>query len=177
MTRVKICGLTNEADLETAVDAGADAVGIICDVPVDTPREVSVDRARELAAAVPPFVTAVLVTMPADPARTIELADAVEPDAIQLHGDVRPGDLAYLRKNVDARLLLAADADAAGAAEPYDDVVDGLVVDSADEDGAGGTGQTHDWERTRDAAPDHEEPQLHARGRTPDQQAPPRATR
>ena len=38
MTRVKICGLTDEADLRAAAAAGADAVGIIADVPVDTPR-------------------------------------------------------------------------------------------------------------------------------------------
>ena len=62
--RVKVCGLTDGTDLGVAVEAGADAVGLVSDVSVDTPREIPPERARELAAAVPPFVTSVLVTMP-----------------------------------------------------------------------------------------------------------------
>ncbi|EMA47087.1 phosphoribosylanthranilate isomerase [Halobiforma nitratireducens] len=167
-TRTKICGLTNERDLETAVDAGADAVGIVCDVPVDTPREVSVERAAALAAAAPPFVTAVLVTMPDDPGAAIELVDRVEPDAVQLHGEFPPGDLGYLRSRVDAAVLYAVDADEPDAATRYDDVVDGFVVDTADEDGGGGTGETHDWERTRAAARDLASPLILAGGLEPD---------
>ncbi|ELZ17219.1 phosphoribosylanthranilate isomerase [Haloterrigena salina JCM 13891] len=168
MTRVKICGLTNEDDLETAVAAGADALGIICDVAVDTPREVAVERARELVDAAPPFVTTVLVTMPSGPERAIELADEIEPDAIQFHGSIRLGDLAYLRANVDAKLLLAVDADDAVRAETYDDLVDGLLVDTPAADGGGGTGETHDWDQTRVATADLESPLILAGGLTPD---------
>jgi phosphoribosylanthranilate isomerase len=54
-TRVKVCGLTNEADLRAAVDAGADAVGVVSDVPIDTPREVDAAAAPAArAAATPP---------------------------------------------------------------------------------------------------------------------------
>ncbi|WP_049924747.1 phosphoribosylanthranilate isomerase [Halopiger djelfimassiliensis] len=167
MTRVKICGVTNAADLETAADAGADAVGIICDVSVDTPREVALERAASLVDAAPPFVTTVLVTMPSDLERAIELVEAIEPDAVQFHGGIQPGDLAYLRSNVDATLLLAVAADDVSAAEAYDDVVDGLVVDTPDEDGGGGTGRTHDWERTRLAVAGLESPLILAGGLTP----------
>ena len=167
MTRVKVCGLTSEADLEAAVDAGADAVGIICDVPVETPREVSVERATELAAATPPFVTSVLVTMVDEPADAVEVVEAVEPDALQLHGDTDPDALASLRATIDADLLLAVDADDPTAAEAADDLVDGLIVDTAGEDGGGGTGRTHDWERTRTAAADLESPLILAGGLTP----------
>ncbi|MDF9744257.1 phosphoribosylanthranilate isomerase [Natrinema salsiterrestre] len=168
MTRVKVCGLTTEADLEAAVDAGADAVGVICDVPVDTPREVSVDRAATLAAATPPFVTSVLVTMPASPEEAIELIEAVEPDAIQIHGGIRPGDLAYLRAKLDVDVLLAVDADDPSVAETYDDVVDALLVDTPGEDGGGGTGETHDWDLTRTATADLESPLILAGGLTPE---------
>ncbi|WP_254765031.1 phosphoribosylanthranilate isomerase [Natrinema marinum] len=168
MTRVKICGLTSEADLAAAVDAGADAVGIICDVPVDTPREVSLEQATALAAATPPFVTSVLVTMVDDPEAAIELVETIEPDAVQIHGGIRPGDLAYLRAKLDVELLLAVDADDATTAETYDDVVDGLIVDTAGEDGGGGTGRTHDWDQTRLAATDLESPLILAGGLTPE---------
>lgn len=167
MTRVKICGLTNEDDLEAVAAAGADAVGVVCDVPVDTPREVSIDRARRLVAAAPPFLTTVLVTMPSGPERAIELVEAIEPDTIQVHGDVRSGDLAYLRANVDAQFLLAIGADEAEAADAYDDVVDGFVVDTPAEGGGGGTGETHDWNRTRRVTTDLESPLILAGGLTP----------
>ncbi|WP_265111904.1 phosphoribosylanthranilate isomerase [Halosolutus halophilus] len=168
MTRVKICGLTTEDDLETAIVAGADAVGIICDVPVDTPREVSTERAAALAAAVPPFVTSVLVTMPDTPADAIDLVEAVEPDAVQIHGGIRLGDLAYLRAAVDAGILLAIDADDAATAERYDEVADALLVDTTSDDGGGGTGETHDWNRTRIVATDLDSPLILAGGLTPD---------
>ncbi|MFC6718397.1 phosphoribosylanthranilate isomerase [Natrialbaceae archaeon GCM10025810] len=168
MTRVKICGLTTGDDLETAVDAGADAVGVISSVPVDTPREVSRERAAALVDAAPPFVTTVLVTMPADAREAIKLVEEVGPDAVQLHGRIDPGDLASLRENVDAAVLLAVDADDVGTAETYDDVVDGFVVDTTDEDGGGGTGETHDWDRTRAATADLESPLILAGGLTPE---------
>jgi len=168
MTRAKICGLTTEADLAAAVEAGADAVGIICDVPVDTPREVGVEQARALADAAPPFVTTVLVTMPAAPERAVELAGAVSPDALQVHGDLQPGDLAYLATRVGARLIKTVDAATPERAAAYADVADALLVDSVSEDGGGGTGETHDWDRTRAAVADLDVPVILAGGLTPE---------
>ena len=168
MTRAKVCGLTTIDDLELAIEAGADAVGIICDVTVDTPREVSLERARDLIAVAPPFVTTVLVTMATDPERTIELVETATPDAIQLHGDVGRDDIDSLRAATGVPILLAVDADDLADADRYDDLVDGLVVDSTDEDGAGGTGETHDWERTRAEATHLESPVILAGGLEPD---------
>ncbi|WP_254768950.1 phosphoribosylanthranilate isomerase [Salinilacihabitans rarus] len=167
MTRVKVCGLTRETDLDAAVDAGADAVGVVCDVPVDTPREVHPARAADLLAAVPPFVTGVLVTMPSGPERAIELVERVGPDAVQIHGGLEPVDLSYLRASVDATVLSAVDAGDVDAAAAYDGVVDALVVDSVDEDGGGGTGETHDWERTAAATADLASPVVLAGGLDP----------
>ncbi|ARS88414.1 phosphoribosylanthranilate isomerase [Natrarchaeobaculum aegyptiacum] len=167
-TRVKVCGLTNEDDLGAAVDAGADAVGTICDVPVETPREVDRDRAKELVAGTPPFVTSVLVTMPTDVHETIDLVEAVGPDALQLHGSVDLDALETIRASVDVSLLLAVDADDLAAADRYDEVVDGFVVDTTDEEGAGGTGETHDWENTREAGQGLESPVVLAGGLTPE---------
>jgi phosphoribosylanthranilate isomerase len=163
MTRVKICGITTEADLETVVESGADAIGLLVDVPVDSPREISPARAADLAAEVPPFVTTVLVTMPDDPARTVELAERIEPDAVQVHG-TGVGDCAYLSANLDARLVRAVDA---GNEDPmrYDAVVDALLLDAAS---AGGTGETHDWERARDFTRDLDSPVVLAGGLNPE---------
>ncbi|WP_353634292.1 phosphoribosylanthranilate isomerase [Halobacterium sp. NMX12-1] len=167
MTRAKVCGLTNEPDLRAAVDAGADAVGFIADVPVDTPREVSVEQAADLAAAAPPFVTTVLVTMPETPEQAVELVERVNPDAVQLHGDLSAGDVERVAENTRAAVLKTVDAaDPEGAR--YDDAADALLVDSVDEAGAGGTGRTHDWDATREFADSVDSPVVLAGGLTPE---------
>ncbi|WP_439027119.1 phosphoribosylanthranilate isomerase [Haloarchaeobius sp. DT45] len=168
MTRVKVCGLTREEDVDAAVDAGADALGFVVDVPVDTPREITVKRAAELVARVPPFVTTVLVTMPTRPDEAIELVHEVEPDVLQVHSDLAPGDVAYLRSSVDVPILKHVDAATPAVARRYADVADAVLVDSVDEDGAGGTGRTHDWERTRDVLADIDVPVVLAGGLTPE---------
>ncbi|MEY7849425.1 phosphoribosylanthranilate isomerase [Natrarchaeobius sp. A-rgal3] len=168
MTRVKICGLTNEGDLETAVDAGADAVGVITDVPVETPREVSVDRATELLETVPPFATSVLVTMPESADHAAELVDAIGPNVLQIHGEFAVDELVDLRERIDRGLVLAVDATGASEATQYDDVVDAFLVDTPAEDGGGGTGRTHDWSRTQTATAALESPVVLAGGLTPE---------
>jgi len=167
-TRVKICGLTNPADLEVAIDAGTDAVGVIAEVPVDTPRDVSPTRARELLEGVPPFVTGVLVTMPETPAAALELLESVEPDALQIHGGLSPSEVKTVGEATDRDLIVAVDADDLSQLRAYDGVADALLVDSVDAHGGGGTGETHDWERTRGAIDGLESPVILAGGLTPD---------
>jgi phosphoribosylanthranilate isomerase len=162
-TRAKVCGITRETDLRTAVAAGADAIGVITDVPVETSREVDDDRAETLLAAVPPFVTGTLVTMPDSAEAAVRLVDRLEPDAVQVHG-LDPRRVAALRRRVAVPVLAAVDAD---DAPEYADAVDALVVDSLDEQGGGGTGETHDWERTRELVADLDVPVILAGGLTP----------
>lgn len=163
-TRTKVCGITREADLETAVDAGTDAVGVIADVTVDTPREVSVERARDLLDAVPPLVTGTLVTMPENAEAAVRLVERLEPDAVQVHG-LAPERIAALRVRAPVPVLAAVDAD---DAPRYAGAADALVVDSLDAQGGGGTGETHDWERTRDLVAELDVPVVLAGGLTPE---------
>ncbi len=168
MARVKICGLTRGADVRAAVDAGADAVGVIADIPVDSPREVDPAAAAELLAAVPPFVTATLVTMPESAERAVELARTTAPDAIQLHGEWTPDELRFVRAETACKVLITVDADEPARAEALDGVADALVVDSTDEAGAGGTGETHDWAATGELADRLTTPVVLAGGLTAD---------
>ena len=165
MTRVKICGITSRNDLELAVRAGADAIGLIVDVDVETSREIDPDLAVELARATPPLVTTVLVTMPDTPETTVELASPIQPDVVQIHGASTPGDLAYLSANLDGDVIKAVSP---GEAETYETVADALLVDSLDETGAGGTGKTHDWDRTRELVEKLSAPVVLAGGLTPE---------
>ncbi|MFC7046621.1 phosphoribosylanthranilate isomerase [Halobacteriaceae archaeon GCM10025711] len=168
MPRVKICGLTRPADVDAAVAAGADALGFVVDVPVDTPREVSPARAADLVDQVPPFATTVLVTMTDDPDHAIELVRRVGPDVLQLHGSMSDGEFAYLAAKLSVDLVKTVAAGDADVVHRYDDLADALLVDSADDAGAGGTGRTHDWEETWALARSVTSPVILAGGLTPD---------
>ncbi|WP_135364493.1 phosphoribosylanthranilate isomerase [Halosimplex halophilum] len=165
--RVKVCGVTREEDREAVVAAGADAVGVICDVPVDTPREVDADAAADLLAGVPPLVTGVLVTMPTTVEEAVGLVEATEPDALQVHGGLSPGELGALSRRLSQDLVVAVDAEADDIRE-YAEPADVLLVDSVDAAGGGGTGETHDWERTREVVADLTVPVVLAGGLTPE---------
>lgn len=166
MSRAKICGVTRTTDLEVAVDAGADAIGILCDVPVDSPREVSPREAEELANAVPPFVTSVLVTMPDTAADAVTLAELIGVDAIQIHGDLPPEDCTVVSMDFPGPVLKAVTH--GDDLKAYAHSVHALLVDSADADGSGGTGRTHDWEQTRAAVEGLDVPVVLAGGLTPE---------
>ena len=168
MVRSKICGVTSEADLRAVAESGADAVGIITDVSVDTPREVPPERAAELVAAAPPFLSTVLVSMPETPTRAVELAGAVAPDAIQLHGTFDDEDVRYVRREARANVITAVDAADPDQVRSYDGVADAILLDSTTEGGAGGTGETHDWEAARALVDDCTTPVVLAGGLTPE---------
>lgn len=165
MARAKVCGVTNREDLDLAVEAGAAAVGFTVDVDVDTPREIDPALAEELAALTPPFVTATLVTMPETAAEAVALADRVGVDAIQIHG-LPAEDVAVVAETFRGDVLAAVDH--GDDLRAYADASDALLVDSLDESGAGGTGETHDWSRTREVVADVDAPVVLAGGLTPD---------
>ncbi|WP_436927221.1 phosphoribosylanthranilate isomerase [Halosimplex amylolyticum] len=166
-TRVKICGVTSATDRDAVVAAGADAVGVICDVPVDTPREVDEETAADLFDGVPPLVTGVLVTMPDGVDDAVTLAEALKPDAVQVHGGLSPSELGALGRRVSQDVVAAVDAEAEDVGA-YAGEADALLVDSVDAEGGGGTGETHDWERTREIVADLDVPVILAGGLAPD---------
>jgi len=167
MTRVKICGITGPEDRDAAIAAGADAVGIINGVTVETPREVDEETAVELAAGVPPLVTSVLVTMPDAVQKAVRRVETVRPDVVQVHGGLTPAELGALDRRVDAKVVAVVDA-TRDDIEDYADAADALLVDSIDAEGGGGTGETHDWDRTREIVADLDCPVVLAGGLTPD---------
>ncbi len=105
-TRIKMCGFTREADVDTAVQAGADAIGFVLYPP--SPRAVSIERAAELAARLPAFVTPVLLFVN-DSADRVQQACAAVPGAmLQFHGDESPDDCAEMSRMTGRPHLKAA---------------------------------------------------------------------
>jgi phosphoribosylanthranilate isomerase len=84
-TRIKMCGFTREADVDAAVQAGADAIGFVLYPP--SPRNVSIARAAELASLLPAFVTPVLLFVNDTPERIRQACAAVPGALLQFHGD------------------------------------------------------------------------------------------
>ena len=87
-TRVKICGITRTADAAAAASAGADAIGLVFYPP--SPRFLSVERAREIRDALPPFVQTVALFVNADAAQVSQVIGRVHPAMLQFHGDEPP---------------------------------------------------------------------------------------
>ncbi len=68
---------------------------------------------------------------------------------MQVHDGLSPAELGALNNRITQDIVAVVEADAP-AIEDYATHADALLVDSVDADGGGGTGETHDWERTRD---------------------------
>jgi phosphoribosylanthranilate isomerase len=140
-TRVKICGCTSIADVELAVDAGADAVGVI--LAESSPRRVSIERFRDIAQSVPAITTLVAVFV--DPPEPL-VAEALKVGAIpQFHGH-EPADACDERGAGDAAAFQRF-------AKPYEHAT--WMFDTAAPSGlSGGTGRTFAWEIARRLAGD-----------------------
>ncbi len=108
-TRIKICGLTREADVDAAVEAGADALGF--NLYAGSPRHVGLARAATLSGRLPPFVTPVLLFVNATPAE-VRQATALLPQALlQFHGDETPAHCAAAGRPYIRAARMAPDFD------------------------------------------------------------------
>ena len=145
-TRIKICGLTREADVDAVVEAGADAVGFV--LYPQSPRYVSPERAAALAARLPAFVTPVLLFVNASPTFIAESIEAVPQALLQFHGDESPEDcLAAGRPFLRAARIPTGPAGAAFDLLKYaqDFAAAQAILLDAHVDGYGGGGQSFDW--------------------------------
>lgn len=140
-TRIKICGLTREEDVDAAVAAGADAIGFVFYPP--SPRYVTPARAAELVRRIPPFVDVLGLFVNEVPETVRAVCEQVPINLLQFHGDEDP---AYCRRF--ARPYLRA-----ARVRPGLDLVEfassfpesrGLLLDAFVE-GYGGGGHVFDW--------------------------------
>lgn len=142
--RIKICGVTSPADAVAAAECGADAVGL--NFFPDSPRFVTPDTAKEIVAALPPFVTTVgvFVDMPEDAVRSI--ASRVGLRAVQTYSAEPPKRPYFPAAFIPAfRVKDAASLEATRqfveAAKPAAVLLDSFVAGQM-----GGTGHVAPWE-------------------------------
>lgn len=140
-TRIKICGLTRPEDVRAAVEAGADAIGLVFYPP--SPRYVAPARAAELAALVPPFVSTVGLFVNAAPRFVENVLASVPLQLLQFHGDEDEDACGRFGRPwiKAARMQPGVDLVKFAASHPH---AAGILVDAFVE-GYGGGGKTFDW--------------------------------
>jgi phosphoribosylanthranilate isomerase len=151
-TRIKICGLTRVEDVQAAVAAGADAIGFV--FYPKSPRYVTPACAAKLAAALPPFVSAVGLFVNASPPEVAEVAAQVPLSLLQFHGDETPQQCLAAAQAVNRPFIRALRVkpdmkanDLLEYAQDYQSVgglFAGLLLDTF-VDAYGGTGKVFDW--------------------------------
>ena len=148
-TRIKICGLTREADVDAAVEAGADAIGFV--LYDKSPRFVTLARAAALAERLPPFVMPVGLFVNASDADVAAACAAIPQLLLQFHGDETPAQCLSA-----ARPFLRA-----ARVAPGFDLLDfttrfahaqAILLD-AHVEGYGGGGKVFDWSLIQSAVP------------------------
>ncbi len=143
-TRVKICGITRVEDARAAVEAGADAIGLVFYPP--SPRHVELAQAAAIAAVLPPFVTTVGLFVNADAETIAEAVNACGIDLLQFHGNECPDYCSEHGRPWIRALRMKDDIDLAAEAERFAGAR-GLLLDAFRPGVPGGTGETFDWSR------------------------------
>lgn len=174
-TRVKICCISSVAEAETAIAAGADALGLVSAMP-GGPGVISEKAIAEIAAAVPLPVATFLLTSETEPDRiveqyrfcktsTIQLVDYIEVDAYKVLRSALPGiELVQVVHVLDEKAITVA-----GYFEPF---ADALLLDSGNPNlqvkELGGTGRKHNWKISRQIVENVSIPVFLAGGLGPD---------
>jgi phosphoribosylanthranilate isomerase len=143
---VKVCGITSPEDGAAAAEAGADAVGLV--FWPESPRAVTVEQARAIGAALPPFVVRVGVFVNTSRDEMARVADAAGLDLLQLHGDEPPEALADLPRRA-LKAIRVGDGFAPEDALRYEGRAAGLLLDTRASGAPGGTGRAFDWSLVR----------------------------
>ena len=165
-TQIKLCGLTNEADIDAAAKAGATHIGL--NLYEKSPRYVPLDQAAALRMRTPEQVKVVLLLVNAEPGYTAKALEIVKPDVVQFHGTETPEWLRVL-KGVTAiaiwKALGVKDAATLRNSERFVGAADLLLFDAPAQALPGGTGMRFDWSLL--AEHEHKLPWALAGGLTP----------
>ncbi len=151
-TRIKICGLTRNEDLLAAVNAGADAVGLV--FYPKSPRHIAPENAARLVAGLPPFVTTAGLFVNASEQEVKSVVAQVPVSLLQFHGDETPGQCVSIAEAVNRPFVRAVrvntemtGADLLKYEQQYraaSRLFSGLLLDAFVE-GYGGGGKVFDW--------------------------------
>ncbi len=142
MVKIKICGFTNAENAQQAALAGIDAIGL--NFYAKSPRHIDIDSAREIVAALPPFVNKVGLFVNANPSLIDEVLCEVALDTLQFHGDESPSDCAQYEMPFIKAIRVSPELDLIKTANEYSQA-SALLLDTYQPDVYGGSGKSFDW--------------------------------
>lgn len=143
-TRVKICGITRIEDALVAAQSGADAIGLV--FYPQSPRAVSVEAARAICAALPPFVTTVGLFVDAEPESLRAVLRDVPLDVLQFHGAEAAAYCTQFGRPFLKALRMREATDVAAVRAEFR-AASALLLDTYRAGVPGGTGEVFDWQR------------------------------
>ncbi len=159
MTWVKICGMTNLEDALVAVEAGADALGFV--FYESSPRNVSVETAREIVNKLPEGVEKVGVFVTESVTKMDEVSDRVGLSAVQMYpalsgsgelsDDVLPNRCRRTFVAIPNGSITSGDRFSLFLSQEVLNRVTALVIDSGNSQRPGGTGEPFDWRGATDS--------------------------
>lgn len=170
MVKVKICGNTNKQDALECASLGADAIGTVVEVPVDTPKKISSLKAKEIISSLPIFTCGVIVIMPKSIEEALQFYEQVKPCALQLHGNESTDFVEGLKDKISCKIIKAIHVkgeDSIKEAKKFSRHCDAILLDTYTK-GLGGSGMTHNWDISRRIARSIEKPVILAGGLTPE---------
>ncbi len=142
MVRVKICGITRVEDGLSCARFGVDAIGLVFYAP--SPRNVSVEQARAIMLALPPFVTTVGLFVDASPTTVEGVLASLPLDLLQFHGQESAAYCESFGRPYLKAVRVKPDVDLVQYASAYS-TAKALLLDAHVEGIVGGTGQGFDW--------------------------------
>jgi phosphoribosylanthranilate isomerase len=143
MTRIKICGITNEEDALEAAHYGVDALGFVF---APSPRRVIPGMVQEIVQLLPPFISRVGVFVNEDKEKVKKIAESSHLTTLQFHGEETPSYCLGFREKVVKAFSIRDEAILKTIPE-YE--VDAYLLDSYSPSRYGGTGKTFDWDIAR----------------------------
>ena len=170
-------------DIELAALYGADAVGFITEIP-ESPRKLDSDAAAALISKVPKCLDSVMVIMPENSSRALELIEKVRPDIVQIHSSLSSAELEAIREKTDIPIIKTLSVPAGMGSSKIQSLVnrllkdvraleesgsvDSVLLDSGIAGKTGGTGCVHDWDLSKRIAEETELPLILAGGLKPE---------
>ncbi len=142
LTRIKICGITRIEDALAAAHLGTDAIGLV--FWPQSARSITPAKAREIVAALPPFISSVGVYVDPEAEWVEETVAVAGLSLLQFHGDESPEFCSQFSLPYIKAVRVRAGVDLLQYATRYSSAR-GLLLDSYVEGTPGGTGDVFNW--------------------------------
>ena len=151
--RLKVCCISSIQEAELAISLGADAVGLVSNMP-SGPGVISMEKIKQIAISVPPPIATFLLTSSRDVKEIILQHSYCRTNTIQICDDLKIGSHRELKKALPGisivQVIHVFNEESIRQALALQDNVDAILLDSGNQSKAikelGGTGKIHNWQ-------------------------------